>query len=844
MHAEIFLAIMVLAVALLVAADFFRRANEGPHERAERPAYDAGSPGREASAPPRSAGAAPGSGAAAPVTAFEPARTGRPGSARLGSVTGSAAGPATGATPSRLPAGSGGAAGTPLGKAPAGTKGRWLVRTRLSLLAAASALASAAATASAIRAFDVIGGAAYHSDVSSIRDGATASAILAGLAAVVALAVGGWAAAVLIRSVLRPLDKLRTGAVELAEVRLPDALRSGGRGPLAVRSVGISSSDEIGQIAHAFDQVQAEVLGVTSNDAGLRGKLGEMFVELSSRSQALVERQLRLIDELERGERDAERLASLFKMDHIATRMRRYSQNLLVLAGHELPGEWSRPVSLVDVIRAAASQIEDHERVSLSAEPGVSVSGPAVKDVVHLLAELAENAASLSPAGSQVDISASSLASGGVLVDVTDQGVGMNPEVMAEANRRLDSPPAMDVAVARNMGLFVVGRLAARHGIKVRLQPAAAGGLTALVWLPDAVASRPDGAPGFGTADTGPARGAHAASRTGLPAGTGADGGSGFGRGPSDRDALARSMWSAPVMEDVRAQPSPARHAWPDTGLQPRFHPHPAESAAPAQPSSSSAVSQSSAPSTPSAFSRSLGISSPSAFTQPPAEAFTQPPAEASPSQATASPFRTQPSSLPQRLVASPRPAAAQSASAQSAPAQSPAAASASPAASAPSGSEAGFAATAADADDRERRLPIYDAVESDWFGNRRRQAGGSAATDTAGWTTPADPGWDAARAAVRPAASGTTAAGLPVRSPRANLVPGTIGSGPASPGTASPGTASPGTASPGTASAAHPDTPPIPRSASAVRDRLSGFQRGTSQGRAALSPDGDDQAP
>jgi hypothetical protein len=185
--------------------------------------------------------------------------------------------------------------------------------------------------------------------------------------------------------------------------------------------------------------------------------------------------------------------------------------------------------------------------------------------------------------------------------------------------------------------------------------------------------------------------------------------------------------------------------------------------------------------------------------------------------------------------VASPRPvpaqpASAQSAPAQSVPAQSPADASAPPAAGAdvPSGPEVGFAADPAAADAGDRRLPIYDSVESDWFGNRRKQGGRSAAADIIGWTTPADPGWNAAQAAVSPASSGTTAAGLPVRSPRANLVPGTIGSG-------APGT---GPAGPG------PDKPPIPRSASAVRDRLSGFQRGTSQGRAALDHDAEDQAP
>jgi signal transduction histidine kinase len=743
MHAEIFLAIMVLAVAFLVAADFFRRASEGPHEHTERPAYDAG---RESFTPPRSARGAPA------VTAFQPARTGRaigglPGSSPSGSAR---SGSAASGGPSRQP-GHGGAApgpGTPA------AKGSWLVRTRLSLLAAASALAAAVATASAIRAVDIAGGPSYHSGVSSIRDGAVASVIFACITAVVALAVGGWAAVILIRSVLRPLRQLRTGAVELAEVRLPDALRGGGRGPLAVRSVGISSSDEIGQIARAFDRVQAEVLGVTSDEAGLRGKLGEMFVELSSRSQTLVERQIALIDELEQGEQDAGRLASLFKMDHIATRMRRHSQNLLVLAGHELPGRWSQPVALIDVIRAAVSELEEHERISLTAQPGISVSGSAVKDLVHLLAELAENATSLSSAGTPVDVSGRALASGGVLIDITDQGVGMNPEVLTEANRRLDRPPAMDFAVSRNMGLFVVGRLAARHGIKVRLQPAAAGGLTALVWLPDAVANGPDGDPGD-PGDAGPGWGAHAAPRPGLPAGTGSDDSPALDRRPARQEAVPQSLWSAPVLEDTRVRPRPdpaaaadarpGRHTWSASRPQPSFHPHP--------------------PATPSP-----------------------------------APFH--------RLVASPPPAPAQPAPAQPAAAGESAAAIG---ADEPSAGETSLTA-------EERRLPIYDAVESDWFGNRRKLPSGSAAA-VGGWTTPADPGWGAAQAAVAPVSSGTTTAGLPVRVPRANLVPGTAGG-------------------------AQPDKPPIPRSASALRDRLSGFQHGTSQGRAALSRDGQDQAP
>jgi hypothetical protein len=228
-----------------------------------------------------------------------------------------------------------------------------------------------------------------------------------------------------------------------------------------------------------------------------------MFVNLSRRSQSLVERQIQLIDDLELGEQDAERLSSLFQMDHLATRMRRNSENLLVLAGHDVSRRWNQPVALVDVLRAAVSEIEQYERVTLNVQPGIAVRGQAVNDVVHLLSELAENATTFSSAETPVTIAGHLLSSGGVLLDITDQGVGMGAEEMAHANWRLDNPPVVDVAVSRRMGLFVVARLAARHGIRVRLRPAASGGLTALVWLPDeAVTHEADGtAPGLRRSD-------------------------------------------------------------------------------------------------------------------------------------------------------------------------------------------------------------------------------------------------------------------------------------------------------------------------------------------------------
>src|SRR5262244_2037516 len=318
---------------------------------------------------------------------------------------------------------------------------------------------------------------------SALIDSAAVMLVLA-LALFFTIAVG--------RSMTRPLRRLRTGALEVAGMRLPETVRKmsegvGADAPLEVEPIDVDSSDEIGEVARAFDQVHREAVRLAANEAALRGNVNAMFVNLSRRSQSLVERQIRLIDDLEQGEQDSERLANLFQMDHLATRMRRNSENLLVLADHEMSRQRTEPVALVDVLRAAVSEIEHYERVVPNIQPGISVRGPAVNDVVHLLSELAENATTFSPADTPVNVSGHLLNSGGALLDITDQGVGMDAEEMAHANWRLDNPPVVDVAVSRRMGLFVVARLAARHGIRVRLRSASLGGLTALVWLPDEV---------------------------------------------------------------------------------------------------------------------------------------------------------------------------------------------------------------------------------------------------------------------------------------------------------------------------------------------------------------------
>ena len=220
-----------------------------------------------------------------------------------------------------------------------------------------------------------------------------------------------------------------------------------------------------------------------TEQAALRKSIGDLLHNLARRSQGLVDRQLELIDELERSEVDPDRLDELFRMDHLATRMRRNVENLIVLSGVDQRRRWSESVPLRDVVEAAVAEVEDYSRVQVAGVHDLTLSGQAASDVAHLLAELVENATSFSSPTTRVEVSGGPTGNGYVL-EIEDHGIGMSDAELAEANRRLAEPLAADIAVSRMMGFHVVGRLAARHGIRVQLRHCWFGGVAALVLLP------------------------------------------------------------------------------------------------------------------------------------------------------------------------------------------------------------------------------------------------------------------------------------------------------------------------------------------------------------------------
>ncbi|GGU19554.1 hypothetical protein GCM10007979_18000 [Nocardioides albus] len=326
-------------------------------------------------------------------------------------------------------------------------------------------------------------------DVAQIKSDSTNKAIGIGflvlLVLVFALAVGLVAA----RSILSPLSQLRRLAYNLANHDLPErvAYMNQAEGPVDthVEPLDIARRDEIGDVADAFDAVHVEAIRLAGEQAELRTNVDKMFMNLSRRSQSLVERQLQLIDQLEANEQDPDDLANLFRLDHLATRMRRNDESLLVLAGGEIGHAARGPVPVLDVLRAAASEIEQFARVDIDSDENAEFEGAIAGDLVHLLAELIENATNFSPPDTAVTIRTFRAGPAApLLVEIEDLGIGMTPEELDAANMKLRRATGLDADVARMMGLVVVARLAARHGLYIELVPNRPRGVVARVEMP------------------------------------------------------------------------------------------------------------------------------------------------------------------------------------------------------------------------------------------------------------------------------------------------------------------------------------------------------------------------
>jgi signal transduction histidine kinase len=296
------------------------------------------------------------------------------------------------------------------------------------------------------------------------------------------------------RTIRKDLTGLHDDAEAMANRRLPHViarLRDGDEVDVAAESPPLDTGTitEIARVAEAFSAVQRTAVDAAVGQANLRRGVSRVFLNLSMRNQSLLHRQLSLLDTMERATEDPAALADLFRLDHLTTRMRRHAESLIILSGATPGRSWRDPVPIADVLSAAIAEVEDYVRVEVISESAGSVTGPAANDVVHLTAELVENATSFSPPNSPVEIRADTVGVG-IAVQIEDRGLGLTAAELVEINARLASPPEFDLARSDQLGLFVVAQLAARHGIRVSLRESPYGGTTAIVLLPNSVIVR------------------------------------------------------------------------------------------------------------------------------------------------------------------------------------------------------------------------------------------------------------------------------------------------------------------------------------------------------------------
>jgi signal transduction histidine kinase len=619
------------------------------------------------------------------------------------------------------------------------------------------------------------------------------------------------------RQLLRSLRVLRASALDVAEQQLPAAVRNIQEGRAQgtdVKPVPITVNDEIGEVARAFDAVHHQALKLATEQAAMRTGYGSVFVNLSRRSQSLVQRQLQLIERLERDEEDADQLATLFQLDHLATRMRRNNENLMVLSGSEPSRRSGQPVSTTDVLRAAVSEIEQYQRVVVQPPPVARIVGYAASDLMRLLAELLDNATAFSAPETQVTMATRLADDGSLSVDILDKGIGMNEAEVAEANTRLTEAGSVDLATSRRMGLFVVGRLASRHRVGVSLFGGRdIVGVRATVTVPAELVMAPpaqDSAPtrqrpplAGGTPGALPRRQrtVNGATRQGIsvpPQGfPGVNGHSPVARPPSDLEVSGTALFS-PIKGDDTAQ-LPLRALAPLPPLPPLVPrqgpppPQPADAAKPSEPAKP--VKAPEATEAPEAPEVAEALKATEAADE---EKAAEPDAEA-----------TKSGELPSGKDLF----AAHNGTTLSDWWNQSAGAAAKPAVVVP---------PPTDAETTSETTPIFDEMLSVWFRTDAKAPAKPAEGEKAltGWDFASDENWRTVQAVSQVQPTGLTQAGLPVRRRGEQLMPGS-------------------------ATPTAPVEPVLPasdgngvdwptRERSDVRGRLNSFQQGVSRGRKA----------
>ncbi|MDJ0380907.1 nitrate- and nitrite sensing domain-containing protein [Streptomyces sp. G-G2] len=407
-----------------------------------------------------------------------------------------------------------------------------------------------------LAAMGTAAGDRYQQRVHPVAMDVLVKAAIAGILGFVALIVSLVLSVRIGRDLIRDLSRLRKEAHEVSGVRLPGVMRrlaAGEHVDVDTEAPRLEyEKDEVGQVGMALNSLQRAAVEAAVKQAELRRGVSDVFVNLARRNQVLLHRQLTLLDTMERRTEDSEELADLFRLDHMTTRMRRHAEGLVILSGAAPSRQWRKPVQLMDVVRAAVAEVEDYERIEVRRLPRLGITGPAVADVTHLIAELLENATVFSPPHTAVQVHGERVANGFTL-EIHDRGLGMTPDALLDANLRLAETPEFELSDTDRLGLFVVSRLAQRHSVKISLQPSPYGGTTAVVFLPVALLTEAPDTNGGGLRLEGAAQAAVAAGPASRPKGIGSAAANGHSNGHANGHVNGHGASGTPPKRPVPA---------------------------------------------------------------------------------------------------------------------------------------------------------------------------------------------------------------------------------------------------------------------------------------------------